>query len=85
MIFFAKIGIFFKSIAGPLPNIVQAYTQPYSFGGKIKLIICQIIHELNATINEIRTSWRKKTLDGGPYICLQFPAIINTITLQEDL
>ena len=37
--FFAKIGIFCKSIAGPLHSIVQTYTQPYSFGWRIKLII----------------------------------------------
>ena len=66
MIFIAKIGIFCKSIAGPLPSILQAYTLPYSFGGRIKLIICQIRHELSVTIHEISTSWRK-TLDGGPY------------------
>ena len=57
--FFVKIGIFCKSIAGPLPTVVQAYTQPYSFGGVIKLIICQIRHELNVTIHEISTSWKK--------------------------
>ena len=28
--FFAKIGIFCKSIADPLPNVVQAYAKPYS-------------------------------------------------------
>ena len=64
--FFVKIGIFYKSIAIPLPSVVQAYIQPYSFGGRIKLIICQIRHELSITIHEISTSW-KKTLDGGPY------------------
>ena len=57
--FFAKIGIFCKSIAGPLPSVVQGYTQPYSFGGKIKLIICQIRHELSVTIHVISTSWKK--------------------------
>ena len=62
--FFAKIGIFCKSIAGPLHSIIQAYTQPYSFGGRMKLIICQIKHELS----EISTSWKQKTLDGGPNI-----------------
>ena len=36
--FFDKIGVY-KSIAGPLPSIVQEYTQPYSFGERIKLII----------------------------------------------
>ena len=35
--FFANIGIFSKSIAGPLS---EAYMQPYSFGRRIKLIIC---------------------------------------------
>ena len=54
--FFAKIDIFCKSIAGPLPSIVQAYTQPYSLGGRIKLIICQIKHELSVTNHEISTS-----------------------------
>ena len=47
------------------PSVVQAYTQPYSFGGSIKLIICQIRHELSVTIHQISFSW-KKTLDGRP-------------------
>ena len=68
MIFFAKIGIICKSIAGPLLSVVQAYIQPYSFGGKIKLIIYQIRYKLSVTIHEISTSW-KNTLDGGPYMC----------------
>ena len=34
---FAKIDIFCKSIVGPLPSVVQAYTQPYSFGLWIKI------------------------------------------------
>ena len=70
MIFFRKIGIFYKSITDSLPSVVQAYTQPYSFGGRIKLIICQIRHELSVTIHEISISW-KKTLDGGPYISIE--------------
>ena len=37
----------------------------YSFGGRIKLIICHIRHELSFSIHEISTSW-KKTLDGEP-------------------
>ena len=53
-------GIFCKSFAGPLPSVLQAYTQPYSFGGRIKLIICKIRHELSATIHEISTIWQKK-------------------------
>ena len=51
--FFGKIDIFCKSIAGPLPSVVQAYTQPYSFGERIKQIICQIRHELSL-------SWKRK-------------------------
>ena len=42
-----------KSIAGPLS---EAKTQPYSFGGKIKQIICQIRHELSVTFQEMSTS-----------------------------
>ena len=41
--FFPKIGIFCKSIAGPLS---KAKRQTKTFGGRIKLIICQIRHEL---------------------------------------
>ena len=44
------------------PSVVQAYTQPYSFGGRIKLMICQIRHELSATIHEINISWKKKNV-----------------------
>ena len=68
--FFAKIGIFCKSMAGQLHSVVQAHTQPYSFGGRIKLIICQIRHELCITIHEISTCWKKK-LDGGSITKLQ--------------
>ena len=46
--FFVIIGIFCMSIAGPLN---EAYTQSYSFGGRIKLIICQIRHELSVVIH----------------------------------
>ena len=51
--FFAKIGIFCKSIARPFS---EAYTQPYSLGGRIKLIICQIRLELSVTIHKRSTS-----------------------------
>ena len=52
MIFFAKIDIFCKAIADPF---VQTYTQSYSFGRSIKLIICQIRHELSVIMLEIST------------------------------
>ena len=58
----------FQSNVAIFSSFVQAYTQPYSFGGRLKLIICQIRLELSATIHEISTRW-KQTLDGGPYIC----------------
>ena len=45
-------------------------TQPYSFGGRIKLINCQIRHELSVTIHEISAGW-KKMLDGGPYMIIK--------------
>ena len=50
----------FHSNVEIFPSVVQVYKQPYSFGGKIKLIICQIRHELSITINEISTSWKKR-------------------------
>ena len=59
----------FQSNFAIFPSLVQAYTQLYSFGGRIKLIICQTEYELSVTIHEISTSW-KKTLDGGPNIYL---------------
>ena len=58
--FFAKIGI--KPVCKP-------YTQPYSFGRRIKLIIYQISHKLSVTIHVISTSW-KKQLNGGPNISI---------------
>ena len=48
------------SSVSPLPSVVQSYTQPYSFGRGIKLIICQIRHELSVTIHKISTSFKKK-------------------------
>ena len=36
-------------------SVVQVYTQPYSFGGRVKLVICQIRHELSVAIHEIST------------------------------
>ena len=71
IVFSATIDIFCKSIAGPLPSIVQAYIQLYSFGGRIKLIICQISHELIVTIHEISTSWTKNSEMSDPvyHIC----------------
>ena len=67
-----KMISFFAKIGRPTERSeVQAYTQPYSFGRRIKLIICQIKHELSVTIHEISTSWNK-TFDGGPYVYFQW-------------
>ena len=42
---------------------VQASTRPYSFGGRIKLIILQIRHELSLTFREISwISWKKTVI-----------------------
>ena len=49
-----------------MSQYLAAFTQPYSFGGRIKLIICEIRHGPSVTIHEISISCRKKTLDGGP-------------------
>ena len=49
----------FQSSVAIFPSVVQAYTQPYLFGGRTKRIICQIRHELSVTIHEIITSWKK--------------------------
>ena len=48
--------IFFPKSASSISPLVQADTQPYSFGGRIKLIICQIRHELSVTIHEVSNS-----------------------------
>ena len=77
-IFLAKISIFCKSIAGPLPNVVQAYTQPYSFGGRIKLIIWQIRHELSVTIHVLGASSFQCMLAGFLCpICNNFACLHN--------
>ena len=67
------------SIAGPLS---KAYTQPYSLGKRIKLIICHLRHEISATIHEISLSLKNKTLDGGPYI-IQIYYIYSAAALYE--
>ena len=60
--FFAKICIFCNAI---FSSAVQAYKQPYSFGGRMKLIICQIRHELSVTIT-IRWWTQYKQNNRGP-------------------
>ena len=41
---------------------LRCTSQRCSFGGRIKLIICQTRHELNVTIHEISISWKKKNI-----------------------
>ena len=57
---FCKHYYDFQSNVAIFPSVVQACTQLYSFDGRIKLIICQIRHELTVTIHEISTSWKKE-------------------------
>ena len=63
MIFIWKDDFFFcQNRKRQCYNISQrcsSVSQPHSFGGKIKLIICQIRHELSVTIYEISSSWKK--------------------------
>ena len=58
LIFLPKHYHDFQSNVAIFLNVVRAYTQPYSFGGRIKLIICQIRHELTVALHEISTSWK---------------------------
>ena len=66
------------------PSVVQAYTQPYSFGGRIKLIICQIRHELSVTVHKISTSW-KKTLVGGQYTYMHYTTRVMLLLICHRL
>ena len=47
-----------RTVKAIFSSVVYAYsyTQPYSFSGRIKLIICQFRHERSGTIHEISTS-----------------------------
>ena len=71
----------YQSNVAIFPRVVQAYTQPYSFGGRITLIICQIKHELCVTIHEISTSW-KKTLDNGPQYISDWSSLFCVLLLS---
>ena len=78
----------FQSNFTIFPSVVQAYTQPYSFGRRIQLIICQIRRELSVIIHEISTSWMKKTLDGGPnslmyILCVSVAFVLSFLILNE--
>ena len=61
----------FQTNVAILPSVVQAYTQPYSLGGRIKLIVWQIRHELSVTIHEISTSSVKNLRWRTQYYWLQ--------------
>ena len=58
------------------PSVVQVYTQPYSFGGRIKLIICQIRPDISVTIHEISTSWKKKRW-------MAEPIVVDVVTIRK--
>ena len=48
-----------RSKWAPASRSQAHWAKPYSFGWRIKLIICQIRHELSVNIHEITTSWKK--------------------------
>ena len=104
--FFAKIGIFCKSIWRNISqrcsrvyttifgifcksisrNISQRCSSVYSFGGRIKLIICQIKHELSVIIHEISTSWKNNVRLRTQYLtiwCLIYLAAVTGKWLER--
>ena len=58
----------FQSNIAIFPSVVQSYTQPYSFNGGMKLIICKITHELSVTIHEISTRWKQNVRWRSQYL-----------------
>ena len=78
MIFvFAKIGIFCKSIAGPLPSAVQAYIHLAKWSSSVYTTIFvgrkdktnYLSNQTWAKCHHSRNKYvLKKTSDGGPYI-----------------
>ena len=48
-------------------SVSRSYTQPYSFGGRIKSTICQLRPELTVTIHEMNTSRIKNVRWRTPY------------------
>ena len=76
------------------PRVVQAWKQPYSFGGRIKLIICRIRHELSVSINDINTCWKKTVkwrilyfVDIFPFSqeCLSFGSVSDNFNKLKSL
>ena len=59
IIFLPKSAFSVSRSQAYFPNVVQAYIQPYSFNGRIKLILYQIRYELSVTIHDISTRRRK--------------------------
>ena len=64
----------------------QNRTKPYSFGGRIKLIIYQIRHELSVTIYEISSSWKKNVIwRTHIYIYIFIYSIVYTVCIDNQL
>ena len=59
MIVLAKSASSVSRSQAHLAKRCSSVYKPYSFSGRIKLIICQIRHEISVTIHEISTSWKK--------------------------
>ena len=70
MSFIWKKDFFLLKLASSVSRS-QAYTQLYSFGGRIKLIIWQIRHELSATIHEISARWKNVRWRTLYLLCMQ--------------
>ena len=51
---FCYITMIFKVMSQYFPALFKLYAQPYSCGGRMKLIICQIWHELYDPIENIK-------------------------------
>ena len=49
-----------SSVGRSQAHLAKRIHKHIRFGGRIKLIICQIRHELSVTIHEISSSWIKK-------------------------
>ena len=76
----------FQSNVAIFHSVVQAFTQPYSFSGSIKLIISQIGHELSLIIHEISTIKQQQFAVTFLYNSTTYTiTIVQLIFIMEDL
>ena len=72
----------FQSNVAIFPSVVQAYTQSDSFSGRIKLIICQIRHELFSIFTTTLDKFCTK-LSEAEYNCQGYADNIALITKDK--